>query len=224
MANQRTLVLYEPQDVHDLGPQRFDIHLFTEVEDDESHSIRATLPVLSDFGLTHQIITHPLHDLDPEQLLPGMIEVETVERSRISVLCLGGKATFETQPDNSTCKVQSGAPFVVMDKSIFDSDLGPTDLFTSELQAWLSIQRARAHGDMVTFYQLLTKVPPLTLYAKGLHLVVQRLEAIPADERNERYWRASHVINDAISVASKRSNWPDPLPNLERLLTLKSGA
>jgi hypothetical protein len=223
MASRQTLVLYRPVDPHDLGPQQVDIHLFPPIEHSAAHSLRATLPVASPEGLTRLPLSHPVTLAQPLKVAAGAIEVETLQQSSICLLSLGAVAAFAIEPEMSTCRLQSSAPLIVMGKSFFDNDLNPVDLFTSEFEAWLSIMRARARGDTATFYQLLSRIPPFTLYAQGLLLAARRIGEVPVDERHERYWRSYNVIQSALTAARKRPNWPNPLPNLEALLSVTPG-
>jgi hypothetical protein len=90
--------------------------------------------------------------------------------------------------------------------------------------AWLSLLRARARGDVRGFERLLTRVPPFALYLQGLILAARRLGEAPVEERSERYWRSLQTINSALKAARQRPEAPNPLPNIEALLTLGSRA
>lgn len=224
MASQQTLVMHRPEDMNDLGPQRMDIHLFSTTIDHGGHSVRATLPVLQSDGLVRQPFTHPVHFLTPVTLLPGVIEVETVQKSHVNVMCLGGTGTFEEDTDVSTCKLVSTAPFIVMSKSLIDADMDPVSLFNTELEAWLSVLRVRARQGTDQFYARLARIPPLTLYAQGLLLAARQLGSVPVDERSDRFWRSYNVIQNALAAAKHRPDWPNPMPSLESELTQPSSA
>jgi hypothetical protein len=206
------------RDVHDLGPCQLDIFLYPA--DGQVSPVRVTLPVVdSGAGIVKVMLTHPVK---PGELrvAPGLIEVVSGRGSGSNLFSVGAAATLRWEPTRSICHLDSPAPILLAGKSLFDDDLNPVELFTSELQAWMSILRARARGNQAAFNKLLARIPPSTLYAQGLLLAVKRLSLTPIDERNERYWRAHNQLNGALKAARQHAAFPDPMPNLELLLTV----
>jgi hypothetical protein len=206
------------RDVHDLGPCQINIYLYPA--DGHVSAVRVTLPVVdSGAGIVRVVLTHPVK---PGELkvAPGLIEVESGRGSSSNLFSVGAVATLRWEPIRSICQLDSPAPILLEGKSLFDDDLNPVDLFTNELQAWMSIMRARAKGNQAAYNKLLVRIPPYTLYAYGLLLAAKRLSLTPIDERNERYWRATNQLNGALKAARQHATFPNPMPNLELLLTV----
>lgn len=229
MVSQETVVLYPSIDSHDLGPQQVDIHLFAAHAANGNHGhgghgFKAIVPMVNGDGALSQIhLSHPAHVDGAARVGPGMIEVESIQRSSLHLYCIGGTLACTCDGEASNCRLVSPAPIVLIGKSLFDDDLDPVDLFVNELQAWISIQRAQARGHTVEFERLLLRIPPFTLYAHGLLLAAHTLDSVPVDERSERFWRASHTIHNALKAARARPTFPAPLPNLEPLLRVAAG-
>ncbi len=220
MGVQETIVLYPATDPQDLGPKRVGIHLFPVASNGIAHARRALVPVPGGNGIADVAFTFPVRDVSLIAVAPGMIQVESSQQSKLTLFCLGGYAHLLNEPGRSTIDVESPAPIVLVNKSIYDDDMDPIDLFVDEVGAWLSILRARARGKRELFDKLLLKVPPYTLYVQGLILAAKHQGSVPVDERNERYWRSYHVIHNALDAAKQHPGYPKPMPNFEQILSV----
>lgn len=220
MGVQETIVLYPAEDPHDLGPKHVDIHLFPSTVKGTAHALRASLPVPGANGIGQATFTFPIRSGSMVAVAPGMIEVESIQHSTLSLYCLGGYAHIQNEQALSIIELESAAPIVLVGKSMYDNDLDPVDLFVNELGAWLSILRARARGKISVFDKLLLKVPPFTLYAQGLILAARHQGFVLVDERSERYWRSYHVIHNALAAAKQNPAYPQPMPNFEQVLSV----
>lgn len=219
MGVQETIVLYPAADPHDLGPRHVDIHLFPPAVKGTAHALRASLPIPGANGIAQTSFTFPIRNSSLVAVAPGMIEIESIQHSTLSLYCLGGYAHIRNEPALSVIELESTAPIVLVGKAMYD-DLDPIDLFVDELGAWLSIMRARARGNVVRFDKLLLKVPPFTLYVQGLILAARRLGFVQVDERSERYWRSYHVIHNALTAARQHPGYPITMPNFEQVLSV----
>ncbi len=220
MGVQETIVLYPAADPHDLGPKHVGIHLFPPTVKGTAHALHATVPVPGANGIGYKTLSYPIHDGSLMAVAPGMIQVESIQHSVLSLYCLGGYAHIDNEVARSTIDLESTAPIIIVNKSIYDDDMDPIDLFVDELGAWLSVLRARARGRVDLFDKLLLKVPPYTLYVQGLILAARRLGFVYVDERNLRYWRSYHAIHKALDAAKEHPGYPKPMPNFEQILSV----
>jgi hypothetical protein len=222
MASRETIVLYTPVDPRDLGPGHIDIHLFPAGASAGSpaHALTAALPIRSNEGIARAHLTYPVHGAPQLQVAPGMITVGSVQRSTLNLFCMGGQATLQNDASLSTVSIVSEAPILIFSKSMYDDDMEPVDLLVDELEAWLSILRARARGRVSAFERALLRIPPFQLYVQGLVLAARRLGEIAVDERSDFYWRSSAALHAALTAAKRRPNFPDPMPDFEALLNV----
>jgi hypothetical protein len=245
MSSSTSIVLYPPVDSRDLGPQHVDIHLFSphagelELEPGRrtgsqladrngnrlgrspecAHAARAHLCLATSEGPSSLTLSHPV-SATQVQLAPGLVEVESVRRSTLTLYTFGAVLSTEAEVALSTGHIFSDAPILLVNKSFYDNDLNPIDLVVNEFQAWLSILRARALRNMPAFYRQLQTISSFTLYQQALILAQRTLGSVPVDERSERYWRSSCTLTSALRAAQQRLGASALLPNLEQLLRI----
>lgn len=162
-------------------------------------------------------VDHPWTE-GPLRLAPGLVQVQSVRGSHLSLYTFGASLVGAAESDLSTGRLESDAPILWVNKSLYDNDLNPIDLVADEFQAWLSVLRARAEPDLVGFHRRLQRVSPFLLYLQALILAERILGSAPVDERSERYWRSHQVLLGALHAAQARPHAPNPLPDLELML------
>ncbi len=217
MDAKQSIVFYPAATPSALGHPRLDISLFAEPTGADDDLAGVEFVVATGQGEVEYLsVEHPWPWPGHYRAGADRVVMRTRHQETVEVFTWGGELVIRGDDSGTFCSLTSSAPIVDLD----DMDSLEDHIATS-FDAVLAGWRAQWQREDLTFEAALALTEPAVLYAVALTEMEKRVHLVPVNARDDRHWRFSQAIHQAIHQAQAEGSWPKLLPTLTDLFAVQ---
>lgn len=196
-----------------LGHPQLDFDLLAKPGERSFNLKLVHIRIWEDGDLRQEALSHLVRQPGKLQVFPGRFWLETYDGQRINGFCFGGELQIIHFSDFTRCHLTSPAPI----GSLSGKADSPQTILFDELAALVAKERAGAKNDEVLARKL-ANADPFQLFVASLAALDARAKKLAATAKTQQYRQLASLVSKAIQAIKEAGEWPDSVPDLEKLL------